>query len=126
MENYGMVKPSKVSTMGTLTLVSGIINILSSVGVFLSAIALAFGTFGVGLLCTPVAILPLVVGILEIVHASKLSANPPKPIKNTQLIPILEICGILYGNILSVVAGILNLVWGNEPEVQEYFQRISM
>jgi hypothetical protein len=123
MENYGMAKPSKVNTLAILTLISGITNIIAGLVI---TVVVVVSTVGIGLLCIPLTLAPSVLGIFEIIYATKLMATPPRPVKNPMVIPILEICAILYGNVLSVVAGILGLVFGNEPEVQEFFQRTSM
>ena len=115
-------KPSKVTTIATLSLISGIVNIIWG-GVL--TILVIIGSFGIGIICAPLTVLPTVLGIFEVIYATRLMADPPRPHKNAQVLAILEICGILYGNILSLVAGILALIFGNEPEVQNYFASLS-
>ena len=105
-----------------MTLISGIVNIIWS-GIL--TILVVIGSFGLGILCIPVTALPSVLGIFEVIYATRLMANPPRPHKNAQVLAILEICGVLYGNILSLVAGILALVYNNDPEVQNYFASLS-
>jgi hypothetical protein len=83
------------------------------------------GSFGIGIICAPVTILPTILGIFEIIYATRLMADPPRPHPNAQILAILEICGILYGNVLSLVAGILALMYGNDSEVQDYFASLS-
>ena len=115
-------KPGAVAAISVMTLISGILNILWALG--LPAV-IVLGTLGVGLLCAPVTILPLVLGIFEIVYAARLLSNPPRPIQPSQAIAILEICCILSGNLISLVTGILALVFYNQPEVQSYFTNLN-
>ena len=97
-------------------LISGIINIIVGGGWALSII---IGTVGFGLLCAPVLLIPIALGIWEIVVGANLTNG--KPVKNVKLISGFEIASILWGNILSMVAGILNLVFMNDPETEAYF-----
>lgn len=114
--------PGKVSAITYMTLASGIINILS--GLILTG-SVILGTLGIGLLCAPITILPSILGVFEILYAVKLMANPPQPVQPSQIIAILEICCILLLGVLSAVIGILALVFYNDSEVKEYFERIN-
>jgi hypothetical protein len=117
------VKPGMVTTIGVFTLVNGILNILWSAGV---TISIVIGTIGVGLLCAPVTILPLVLGIFEIIYGTRLLSTPPQPTKPSQTVAVLEICCILVGNVVSLAVGILALVFYGQPEVRDYFARLNM
>lgn len=126
-QNYGSPsgigeRPGQVTAIVIMTLISGIMNILAALT---WTVLIVVGTIGVGLLCTPVTILPAVLGVFEIIFASKLLTNPPTPVKPSQTIPILEICAILFANIFSLVTGILALVFYNDPKVQDYFARLN-
>ena len=126
-QNYGSgasvdQKPGKVMTIAILTLISGISNIIAAL-IWTGLIVV--GTLGIGLLCAPVTILPLVLGIFEIIYAVKLMSNPPKPVQPAKVIAILEIVAILSANIFSLVTGILALVFYNDQEVQDYFTQIN-
>jgi uncharacterized membrane protein len=117
------IVPGKFQALTYITLVSGILNILYGLGL---TAAVVLGTFGIGLLCSPITILPSVLGIFEILYAVKLMANPPQPpVKPSQTIAIMEICCILLGGVLPAVAGILALVFYNDPEVLAHFDRIN-
>ena len=112
-------KPGKVTAIAAMALANGILNILW--GLSLSS-ALVLGTVGIGLLCAPITLLPLGLGIVEIIYAaSLLSASPsPTQLSQTRTIAILEICCILYGNIVSLIVGILVLVFFGDLGVQGY------
>lgn len=115
-------KPGMVTALGVLTLVSGIINILTGLGL---TTGIVLGTLGIGLLCAPVSLLPAVLGIFELLYAIKVLANPPVPVQFSQTIAILEILCILFGNVIALVVGILALVFYSDAQVRAYFARIN-
>ena len=121
----GGTKPGKVQTIAILTLVSGISNIIWMVfmggSLFLSGLA----TLGITCLFIPLVIPPIVLGIYEILYATKLLANPVKPVKPSQTIAILEIICIMTGNVIPLAAGILALVFYSQDDVKDYFYRIN-
>ena len=115
-------KPGEVTTITIMTLISGITNIIAALT---WSFFVVLGTFGLGILCVPITILPGILGIFEIIYAASLLSNPPKPVRPSQTLAILEICMILFGNIVSLVTGILSLVFYNNPIVQEYFAKLN-
>lgn len=102
-------KPSQLQTLGILRLISGILNCL----------------IGFSLLFTVVWILPaafgIVVGILEIINATKLMASPIRLGKPAKPLAIMEIICIINGSVMSLVVGILALVWYNDPKIKNFF-----
>lgn len=122
-QNFNVVeKPGLVSALGIMTLANGIINILYGLSITASIV---LGTIGLGLICAPVTILPVILGVFEILYAVKIIANPPQPVQFSQTIAILEIVAVISGNGLSLIVGILALVFGNDQRVQEYFSAIN-
>ena len=113
-------KPGKVQAIAIMTLINGILNILWGIGLTGSVV---LGTLGVGLLCAPLTILPLVLGIFEIIGGVKLMGEPPRKF-NVQTIAILEIVAILAGDGISLIVGILNLVFYNEPPTKQYIDSL--
>ena len=106
-----------------MTLVNGIFNILGGLGITAGVV---LGTFGIGLLCAPLTFAPAVLGIFEIIYASKLmSSYPQPPLRPNTTIAILEICCIVAGLVISLVVGILALVFYNDPEVRAYFYQLN-
>ncbi|MFO7639517.1 MAG: hypothetical protein R6X14_09560 [bacterium] len=81
------------------------------------------------MMITVVWILPaafsIVLGILEIVYATKLMATPIRVDKIAKHIAIMEIVNIINGALLAVVVGILALVWMGEPKIKEYFAALQ-
>lgn len=115
-------KPGMVTAITIMTLINGILNIIFALTLTGSIV---LGTLGLGLLCAPVTILPGVLGIFEILYAVKLMANPPRPVKPSQTIAILEICCIIVGDVTSLVVGILALVFYADSSVKAYFARLN-
>ena len=119
---FGSVKPGMVQAVAIMTLINGILNILYGLSV---TTVIVLGTFFIGIICAPVTILPVVLGIFEIIYAAKLIANPPQPVKPSQTIAILEIVAILSGNVISAVVGVLALVFYADTNVKAYFARLN-
>jgi len=113
-------KPTLVSVIAWTTLASGIVNLFW--GLIASGTALA--TI-VGIFCTPVTILPTILGVFEIIYAAKLLSNPAQPVQPSNSIAIFEIACALTGNIFAMVVGILALVFYNDLTVKDYFARLN-
>lgn len=116
----GPAKPGKVQAIAIMVLINGILNILWALGASAGALFSLIGIF-----CVPITILPGVLGIFEILYASNLLSITPKPNQNGQTIAILEIACILAGNVVSLVVGILVLVFASDPEVKDWFARLG-
>ena len=114
--------PVLVRTIGVLTLINGIINILWGLGI---TAGVALSTLFIGLICAPITILPTVLGVFEIIYALKLLSDPPQPIQPSTTIAIIEILCVLAGNVFSMIVGILVLVFYNDPQVKEYFAHLN-
>lgn len=115
-------KPALVNVIAWMTLASGVVNLFWGIGA--SAAVLA-STWGIGIICMPITILPTVFGIFEIVYAAKLMSNPPQPIQPSTNIAILEIVCVIVGNLFAVVVGILALVFYNDLVVKDYFAKLN-
>jgi hypothetical protein len=118
--SYPNQKPGLFTTIAVMTLTSGIINLFW--GFIASATAL--GTI-VGVVCLPITILPTILGVFEIIYAAKLLSAQPEPVQPSQTIAVFEILTFFIGNIFSMVAGILALIFYNDLSVKEYFARIN-
>lgn len=113
--------PGLVKTIAVMTLINGIVNI------FWGLIATVSVTASILLIClAPLAILPTILGIFEIIYAAKLLTNPPQPVRPSNTIAILEILCILTFNVFSMIVGILSLVFYNDPQVKEYFANLNV
>jgi hypothetical protein len=113
-------KPTLVNVIAWMTLASGIVNLfwgIAASGIMLATI--------VGVICTPITILPTILGIFEIIYAAKLMSNPPQRIQPSTNIAILEIVCVIVGNLFAVVVGILALVFYNDLIVRDYFAQLN-
>jgi hypothetical protein len=118
-QNY-VEKPGKVQAIAIMTLINGILDVLWGVGLTISVI---LGTWGLGLFCAPLTILPSVLGIFEIIYASKLLGNPPRKYP-VQTIAILQIIAIIYLDFIGPVIGILSLVFYSDPPVKQFIESL--
>jgi hypothetical protein len=113
-------KPGLLTTIAVITLTSGITNLFW--GFIASASVLS--TI-VGVVCLPLTILPTILGIFEIIYAAKLLSTQPQPVQPSPSIAVFQILTFMFGNIFSMVVGILNLIFFNDQAVREYFIRIN-
>jgi hypothetical protein len=113
-------KPTLINVIAWMTLASGIVNLfwgIAASGAMLATI--------VGVICTPITILPTILGIFEIIYAAKLMSNPPQQIHPSTNLAILEIVCVIVGNLFAVVVGILALVFYNDLTVKDYFAQLN-
>lgn len=114
------LKPGLFTAIAVMTLTSGIVNLfwgfVGSMGVI--------STF-IGVVCVPVTILPAILGIFEVIYAAKLLSAQPQPVKPSSTLAAFEIAAILYGNVFSMVVGILALVFYNDATVKTYFAELN-
>lgn len=118
--NNPVLRTDKITFIAILSLVNGIINILWALGVSIGA-AVSI----IGLCAIPLTILPAVLGGFEIAYAAHLLSNPPIPCKPNSTIAILDILCILQGNFISLVAGIILLVFYHDLEIVQWFSDLS-
>jgi hypothetical protein len=111
-------KPTLVSVIAWMTLVSGIVNLFWG----LAASGTALATI-VGIVCIPLTILPTILGVFELIYAAKLFSEPPQVLKPSTNIAVFEIACVLTFNVFSMAVGILALVFYNDTVVKEYFAR---
>lgn len=114
-------KPGNVQLIGIFMIVSGILNIMVGAAI---AIGVVLGTFFLGLICLPLLVIPIGVGIWEIVVGANVVNG--RPVRNLQVVAGFEIASILWGNVLSMAAGILVLVFYNDPETRAYFESMKV
>lgn len=102
-------KPGMVQAIAIMHLVNGILNILCALGWFITIIGI------------PLAIYCLIVGIMELVSAPKLLADPIKVDDPPRRIAVMEIINIISGSVNSLIVGILSLIFYNDETVKAYF-----
>lgn len=117
-------KPGKVQALAIMTLIDGILNALYGLILAVTMAISAIGTFGITCLCVPAGIYAVVVGVLEIIAATKLLPEPTKIKEFPKYLAIMQIINIISGNVFSTVTGVLALVFANDPEVVSYFASV--
>ena len=108
-----------VNVIAIIMIVSGAINILWGIGVSLTLIITILG-----ILCIPLGLIPIGIGVYEIIQG--INVLNDKPVKNLTLVGILEIVSILWGNFFSLVGGILVLVFYNDEQNKAYLESVAL
>jgi hypothetical protein len=104
-----MKKPGQVQAISIYTLIVGIINILVGCGWMITIFGIPIGAYSI------------VVGILEIIYATKILPDPIKPIAPARYVAIMEIVNVVSFSFFSLAAGIISLVFYSDPKVIAYF-----
>lgn len=113
-------KPTLFQVIAWMTLVSGVANLFWG----FAASGTALATI-IGVICTPLTILPAILGVFELIYAAKLFSEPPQVVQPSTNIAVFEIASVLTGNVFSMAVGILALVFYNDPIVKDYFARLN-
>jgi hypothetical protein len=108
-------KPGAVQAIAIIALVSGILDIIIGVSIIPA-------TF---FIWTLPGAFSIVLGILEVVYASKLLPDPIKPTKPNRAIAIMQIINIINGSVTALAAGIISLVFYSNKDVTDYFNQHS-
>ena len=93
-----------------MCLISGILNCLGFFTIFA---------------CWPFGIFSLVVGIMEIVYATKVLPDPIRTSRMNKTVAVLEIINILNFMTPSLVVGIISLVFYSDQRVQAYYREMA-
>ena len=113
-------RPQKVQIIGILMLVSAAFNILIGFG-----FVVGFVLSVVLICCAPIGALPLALGVFEVIYGIRLLGSGQEPVQRQtlQTVAILEIASVLTSNVVSFVAGIINLLLLSDSEVMAYFEK---
>ena len=121
-------RPGKVQAIAIMTLIGGIMATLVSLAVlsYVGFVGLFMGvsTFGVGCLCClwPGPYYGLTAGILAIVKGSQLLGARARSLPPPRGTAILLIVNIVNFDVVSLVLGIIVLVFCSDPEVEEFYR----
>lgn len=119
--SYLPKKPGTLTAVGVMTLVNGLFNIAYGL-----VLTFGFAVTIVGLVCTPLTILPTILGIFETIYGIRLLKNPlDAGTRPSQAMAIWEIIAVVTGNLFSPIVGILALVFYNDANVSAYFAEIN-
>lgn len=115
------VKPGLLEASAILTIISGGMHLLAFVTLFLTLLALAIGTFGILCCLLPLAFVPLFLGLYEIRYGLRLLANPAGVFEANRTLAIVQICLIVFGNVVAFTAGLVSLLAYSDERTGRYF-----
>lgn len=116
------VQPGKVQAIALMLLIGGIWGILWSIGVMWGVVAMGLATCGLGCALIGGPIYGLVVGILAIVRGAALMSARQGQEPAPRTLGVLLIITIINLDVVSLVLGILTLVFLNEPQVRAWYR----
>jgi hypothetical protein len=104
-------KPGLVQAIGIMSLVNGILNCAGGLFWVFTLVGIPLGAYSI------------TTGVLEILYATKMMPDPIKVDKPAKYLAIMEIVNIVSFAVPSLVVGILNLVFYNDPKVIAYYDQ---
>ena len=111
-----MSKPGKVQVIAIIYLVDGFLNI----GWGLTIILGLFSSM-IGLLCFPLGIFPIAIGIIEFIYALKLLGDPVRLSKPPHFVSVLQLTTVIVLDPIGMILGIISLLLYNNNHVKAYF-----
>jgi hypothetical protein len=113
-----MNRPGKLQAIVIMMLVDGVLNILWGL-----ALMAGMASSIVGILCLPLTLYPIVLGILEIVYSSQaLSGKGELSCRPLKWVAAMQIGNLIVGDLISPVIGIISLVFYESEEVRAYYE----
>lgn len=111
----GMLPGWPPSGLQIVLLISAILNFLWAVGLIFGITMFGVATIGLGCLCFPLALIPLVIGIMQIMdYTSAARTDPRRYLDRTQMWGVINLIMLVLGHIPAAVCGILQLVFVGE------------
>lgn len=118
----GPVQPGKVQAIALMLLIGGIWGVLWAIGMVWGVIGISLATCGLGCIFIVGPIYGLVVGILSIVRGAALMGARPGQEAAPGTLAVLLIISIINLDVVSMILGILILVFLNEPQVRAWYR----
>lgn len=117
-------KPSQISTMETMFLISGIWNCLHTVTASVMIFAFGISTCGIGCIFFFLPVINIVAAVMDFTAYNKIkNLSSPGTYSSAQFASIFDIFTILSGSIVSVILGIVNLSANlGDESVRNYFK----
>jgi len=115
-----MPKPGYVQAIAIMCLADGILSLLGG-----AALVIIYLCGIVTICCTPLGIYCLVLGVFEVIYATKLLPDPIQPVPPAKYVAIMQIINIINFDPIAPTIGILSLVFYSDPKVKAYFEAIQ-
>jgi len=97
------------------------LHLLGFATLFLVLVVLAIGTLGILCCLIPLAFVPLFLGLYEVRYGLRLLANPAGVYEANRTLAIVQICLIVFGNVVAFTAGVLSLIAYSDERATRYF-----
>jgi polyferredoxin len=111
----------KINLMRTFFLISAILNLITAIVWFLYTILGGLVSCGIGCIMGFLPAISIIATVMDFIAYNKLNVqNKTGTYSSVQFAAIFDIISILTGNIVSMVFGILNLMFLNEEETRNY------
>lgn len=112
-------KPGLLTAYTTLCLIDGILNLVAAAGGLCGVAFITVVTAGIGVIFLPLAAIPLVVGILELIQYGRLNRVPPGRTDIPIWLAVIQLIAGL-GNVLALTTGIIGLIANNDTDVKAW------
>jgi DNA-directed RNA polymerase subunit RPC12/RpoP len=116
-------RPGKVTAIGIMTLVGGIVAGLVSITWFIYGLFFGLATLGIGFLLFLPATYSLILAVIATVKGILLLTARPQQRSGPLVTAILQIVNIITCDGANVIMGILILVFLSDPNVKAYYRR---
>lgn len=127
-------RPGALTAVGIVQLISGGLNVAvmwwvaGTLGSTLGAMCtglLTLGMFPIGVLCGVLCAILIPVGILEIVSGIIILAAPQKCRTLATVTGIIELVSLIFGGLLSAIAGLVTVILMRDENVTRYLNHLS-
>lgn len=115
--------PGKVQAIGILHLIAGLQNTMMALLWVFGSLSVLITTFGLGFLACCLPFLYGGLAVIEVYSGIRHLSSDHTGLRAPTLVGVAEILGILGCGMISVVSGVLTLVFLQDPEVVAYYQR---
>ena len=113
--------PTELNTSRTFFLISAILNLLFAIGYGATTVAGGLASFGCGCLMGFIPVINIVACIMDFIAYNKINnLNQTGTFSTMQFASIMEIVCIATRNLVSMIFGIININYLNNPNVKSF------
>ena len=113
--------PSQISTSKIFFLISGIVNIGYALVLGIYAAVTGLFSCGIGCFLFIIPIVNIVACVMDFISYNKLNTlNQPGTFSSMQFASVVDIVTVITGNPVSMIFGIINLVYLNDERVKSF------
>lgn len=116
-------RPGKVTAIGIMTLVGGVVALIVSFNYFFFGFWLGIGTFGIGCILFLPAVYSLALAIVAVIKGILILGAQPQQRSGPLLSAIMQIVNVISLDLFNVALGVIVLVFASDPQVKAFFRR---